>query len=106
MTTRLTVDYDARAAYLRVSDREVVRTVEVAEFVLVDLDAFDVAVGVEVLELDAEIPSSLEREYHIPSDCLPSLNVIKPSVTTFIASHANAAVTAIAPRGTVDRVYC
>jgi uncharacterized protein YuzE len=106
MTPVLTVDTDARAAYLLVSEGDVVRTVEVTDAVLLDLDSYDMVVGVEVLELDAEIPSNLEHDYHVPSGSIEFLNRIKPNVTTFMASASTSPVPAGAPRNTLEQVCC
>ena len=45
----LTVDREAQAAYLRLTDHPVARTVQVSPDVLVDLDSGGEAVGVELL---------------------------------------------------------
>ncbi|MGB3956166.1 MAG: DUF2283 domain-containing protein [Brooklawnia sp.] len=85
----LTIDRDADAAYLRLGDGAVASTVNVSRGVLVDLDEFNVAVGIEVLELDVEIPfDQLVREYHIPSSTVDVLRAVSPLVTTFEARIA------------------
>lgn len=53
---RLEIDHTAGAAYVTLSDAEVVSTVEVTDEVCIDLDAFGVAVGIEILNLAAQIP--------------------------------------------------
>lgn len=53
---RIEVDHDADAAYVRLSDRPVVRTEEFAERLLVDLAESDEVVGVEMLGLDPVVP--------------------------------------------------
>ena len=89
ITAVLTIDRDADAAYLRLGDGKVARTVGVSRGVLVDLDELNVAVGVEVLELDAEIPfEQLVRKYHIPSATVDALRAVSPRVTTFEARMA------------------
>lgn len=89
MTHSLTVDFEANAAYLQLSDREVEETCQVTPGVLVDLDAFGMVVGVEVLDLDITLPlDKLQVKYHIPSDAIGALERIRPSVTNFVARHA------------------
>lgn len=52
---KLTVDTQADAAYLELSDEPVESTCQVSEEVLVDLDADGLVVGVEVLRMDAVV---------------------------------------------------
>jgi uncharacterized protein YuzE len=85
MIPTLTVDFGADAAYLLLSDNDVVETCEVSTGVLVDLDDMRVVVGVEVLALDAFIPRDrLITDYHLRSEDLAALEQIRPSVTTFV----------------------
>lgn len=51
-----TVDRCARAAYLTLSTSAVVRTEEFDDATLVDLDVWGRVVGIEFLDLAAEIP--------------------------------------------------
>lgn len=89
MGHNLTVDFEANAAYLQLTDNPVEETCQVAPGVLVDLDAYDMVVGVEVLDLDIRLPlSELQTKYHVPSDATDALNRIRPSVTTFVARNA------------------
>jgi uncharacterized protein YuzE len=81
----LTVDFGADAAYLLLSDNDVVETCEVSTGVLVDLDDMRVVVGVEVLALDTFIPRDrLITEYHLRFEDLSVLDQIRPSVTKFV----------------------
>jgi uncharacterized protein YuzE len=85
MTATLTVDFAADAAYLALSDNEVVETREVSPGVLVDLDDLRMVVGVEVLALDAFIPRErLISDYHMRSEDVSILDQVRPSVTTFV----------------------
>lgn len=77
----VTVDAELDVAYIRLSRNAVARTVELEEDVMVDLDDMDVAVGVEVLTLDARIPfSKLEAECHVHSEVIELLRLLQPSV--------------------------
>lgn len=85
MTATLTVDFASDAAYLRLSDHDVVETCEVTPSVLVDLDDMRIVVGVEVLTLDALIPrDQLITDYHMRSEDVSVLDQVRPSVTTFV----------------------
>lgn len=57
-TLQLKVDFDANAAYIRLSHEKVARTrrFEGSESVLVKLDAGDRPIGIEVIGLHTELP--------------------------------------------------
>jgi uncharacterized protein YuzE len=77
----VSVDIEANAAYITMSNASVVRTVEVTEDVLVDLDEMRVVVGVEVLRIDAEIPfQRLIDEFHVHSQDVELLRLLRPNV--------------------------
>lgn len=86
MNPTLTVDFTADVAYLRLGDGEVARTCEVSPGVYVDLDPYDVVIGVEVLALDSLIPySELTTKFHIRREHLAVLEQVRPNVTSFVA---------------------
>ncbi|GAB3624187.1 hypothetical protein GCM10027418_22710 [Mariniluteicoccus endophyticus] len=86
MEPRLTVDFEANAAYLQVSDAPVVETCEVAPGFQVDLDEFGLAVGFEVLDLSLDIPvHAVEKQYHLREQDVHCLMSIRPNVTNFVA---------------------
>ncbi|MFD3507620.1 DUF2283 domain-containing protein [Nocardia sp. NPDC058666] len=95
MTTRpvgLHIDQNVGAAYIQINDKPVARTVEVTADVLVDLDALDMVVGVEILNLTSEIPiGQIERQFHIHSDAVALLQKIRPSVASFYTSFSTSA---------------
>ena len=77
----VSVDAELDVAYIRLSRNKVVRTIDLTDDVMVDLDDLNVAVGVEVLTLDAHIPfSKLESDCHVHSDVIDLLRRIQPSV--------------------------
>lgn len=81
----LEVDAVADSAYIRLSDSKVRKTVELTEDVLIDLDEFNVVVGVEVLTLHADIPfDRIEVEHHVHSTVVEALKRIRPSVGSFL----------------------
>lgn len=89
MLPKLTVDFSANAAYLKLRDGKVAKTYEVSPGVMVDQDEMDVVIGVEVLVLDAQIPyTDLTLKHHIHSDDLKSLELIRPNVTSFMARQS------------------
>jgi len=65
----LSIDADASAAYLRLSDAPIVRTLRVAPRVNVDVDEMMVAVGIELLTLGAPYPvEDIIRDAHVRSE--------------------------------------
>lgn len=77
---QVTRDDVVNAGYIYFSHNEVAHTEKLAESVYVDLDKFGVVVGVEVLNLLAEIPlDELSKKYHVHS-----------SVSWFVDSMRNA----------------
>lgn len=52
----LTVDTEASAAYIQLSDKTIIRTAQVTNRVNVDLDDLGVAVGIELLTLRGPYP--------------------------------------------------
>ena len=62
----ITVDPMADAAYVTLSDHSVASTCQLNQLLLADLDEHGMAVGVEVLRVDAEIPfDELTDKYHV-----------------------------------------
>lgn len=88
MAARLEIDFEANAAYLRVSDLPVSETHQVSPGVLVDLDEFGMAVGIEILDLGLKLSiTQIEHDCHIASKDAALLNAILPNVTTFVSHH-------------------
>lgn len=90
---RLDIDMEARAAYLELSDSSVHETRQVASAVYVDLDEFGMVRGVEVLDLDADIPrQDLEKRFHVRAEDLARLEAIRPKVTFFMQRGTGASM--------------
>jgi uncharacterized protein YuzE len=82
-TFSLTVelDLDANTGYIGLSGNDVVRTRQLNDEVLVDLDEFGMVVGIEFLRLDAEIPfTRLIEECHVHSDVVERIRALRPSL--------------------------
>ena len=78
---RLSINTDTDVAYIRMTNNEVVDTVEATEDVLVDIDEHNVVVGIEMLRLDAKIPfTDLTAKFHVHSDDIEYLQAMMPSV--------------------------
>lgn len=77
----ITVDPAVGACYISLSDRPVASTEEFSEEILVDLDEYGVAVGIEVLDLNAKFPlTNLCRSLHIHRDDEPFLAKLLPNL--------------------------
>lgn len=93
----LQIDPELRVAYIKLQQAPVKSTVELTEDVLVDLDDYGMVVGIEVLDLNTEIPMRrLAEELHIHSDVIELLQRIRPSISGFVSqvSTASGSVTA------------
>jgi uncharacterized protein YuzE len=79
------VDSALNAAYIRLSENPVARTIEHNDLILVDVDELGVAVGIEVLDEGAALPfSELVSDYHVHSDVVDLLRLIRPDVASFL----------------------
>jgi len=95
---KLAVDRDAEVAYITLSSEPIVRSVEHDDCVIVDLDNMNVAVGVELLDLDAKIPfEELTTSYHVKSDVIDILRLIQPTINKFVVNYSSAQDSAVAP---------
>lgn len=82
-TVRLEIDLESDLAYVRFTDAPVARTVEVEEAIQIDLDQFNVAVGIEFLDLSADIPfQRLITEFHVRPEHVELLRLLRPNMTT------------------------
>ena len=87
----ITIDLQADAAYIELSSEDVATTVALTKDVNIDLDEQRCVVGIEVLSLAADIPfSDLPVKYHVRSEVVEALRLIRPSVSTFVTKvHAS-----------------
>ena len=80
------IDRQSDAAYIRLTEGDVDKTIQATESVLVDVDRFGVAVGLELLSLDTEVPyAELIRNFHVRSEVLTYLSLIRPTVRGFLS---------------------
>ena len=81
MNVKVTVDHTVNAAYIELSNEPIVRTVELSSSILVDMDALNMVVGIEVLDIDVELPlQRLQDEFHVHSNIVDLLYKLRPSV--------------------------
>lgn len=81
----VTIDNDAEAAYISMTNREVVESRELGNGIIIDLDSMRVVVGIEILGLDTKIPfRRLVEEFHVHSEDVDILRTIQPSIGGFL----------------------
>ncbi|MGW4365375.1 DUF2283 domain-containing protein [Nocardia takedensis] len=101
---KVTVDYNAGAAYIELSDNPVAETIEVTPDIQVDVDELGVAVGVELLSLTANIPiTEMAKRFHFHSGVVDSIRQIRPSVHSFVASFSSQGGSSAAVLGSVQQ---
>lgn len=94
MRNGMTVDYDASVGvcYVKLSDSAVHSTFEYSDDILVDLDPYGVAVGIEVLNPDAQFPlTDLCDALHIHSRDEGQLSRLLPSLSHFMRAELTSA---------------
>lgn len=93
----VTVDLEANAAYILMSDEEVARTVAVSDEVMIDLDKFGIAAGIECLRIEAEIPfQKLIDDFHVHSTDVEKLRRLRPSISSSLMSHGAEGTSSVA----------
>lgn len=91
MSIKVTVDKTVNAAYIELSDNEVEETVDLGDGILIDLDDMRIVVGVEVLNLDAQLPlSRLREEFHVHSSVVDLLQRLRPTISYQLARFQQA----------------
>jgi len=85
------VDQSMNAAYVALSTEPVAKTVELSDTVLVDLDEFGVAVGIELLDQHASLPlGELTERYHVRSDVVDLLRELRVSGASLVSFTSGA----------------
>lgn len=98
MSIKVTVDSTVDAAYIQLSDEAVVRTVKLESAIAVDLDAMNVVVGIEVLNIDTDLPfQRLKDEFHVHSSVVDLLQKLRPTLRYSLGMQQQ-------PEGTSARV--
>lgn len=88
----VTLDPEVRACYISLSDDPVTETFEYSDDIFVDLNDLGVAVGIEVLDLNAKFPlQDLTRALHIHSKDEPFLASFLPTLAVSLRFDAASA---------------
>lgn len=78
---KVTIDALAGAAYIELNDAPVARTKELSEIVLVDLDEYNVVVGIELLSpATAPRVREITQSYHVSTECAHRLDQVLDTV--------------------------
>lgn len=84
MGVTVNIDTVVNSAYITLSEQQVARTVEYSDHILVDVDEFELAVGIEFLDLGTQLPiDDLAATFHLHSDVVDLLRLIGPDVVSF-----------------------
>lgn len=79
----LETDLEADAAYLRISDGDVLNTVQIGTDINVDMDSNDLVVGVELLSLRARIPyATLQERFGVRPSVVSELRSLPATIGT------------------------
>lgn len=80
---KLSIDTNAGVAYILLSDEPVVSTREINDWIYVDMDEYNRACGIEVLDLGQPLPLALiGKRCHIDSDVIDQLASLRISETS------------------------
>ncbi len=93
------VDTTLHTAYIQLSNEAVTHTVELSEDILIDLDALNVVVGIELLDDNAPLPfDRLLSDYHVHTEVIDLLRLIRPTVSSYLEmTHGNDGATKSRP---------
>ncbi|MEK6647818.1 MAG: DUF2283 domain-containing protein [Actinomycetota bacterium] len=86
MNIELKIDPSVNAAYIRLLSESVACSKAINDDVIVDLNEMGVVVGIEILDLDAEIPfGELTSNFHVHSETIEMLRKLRPSISGFMS---------------------
>lgn len=85
MSVTVNMDTVVNCAYITLSEQQVARTVEYNDHILVDVDAFELVVGIELLDLGTHLAiDDLAAAFHFHSDAVDLLRLIRPDVVSLL----------------------
>jgi uncharacterized protein YuzE len=86
----VSVDIDLQCAYITLSTNEIIETRFLSDQLNVDLDEFGFVVGIECLNLSADIPfPQLEKDFHLHSSMTAKVISLLPSVRQSLLSKGS-----------------
>ncbi|MEJ1087003.1 DUF2283 domain-containing protein [Microbacterium sp. Mu-80] len=86
----VTIDNDADAAYISMTNRSIAHSHELGGGIIVDVDDMRVVVGIEILGLETKIPfQRLVDEFHVHSDDIDILRTIQPTIGGFLIQFSS-----------------
>lgn len=79
------VDTTLHAAYVRLSEEKVVKSIEFDEDILIDLDGAGRVVGIEILDSNVRLPfDELLTQYQVSTEVVGLLKMIRPDVDSYL----------------------
>ena len=92
MNIKLTIDRAANSAYIQMQESEIFTSKPIGEDIVLDLDEFGQVVGIEFLDLKAEIPFSyLIDKFHFRAELVDALRRVCPSISGFMSEFSTQA---------------
>ena len=92
MNIKLSIDRAANSAYIQMLDGEITVSKPIGEDIVLDLDQFRQVVGIEFLDLQAEIPfSHLIDKFHFRPETVEALRRVCPSISGFMSDFTSQA---------------
>lgn len=89
MSIAITVDTALGTAYIRLASDSVARTIEFSDQILVDVNEFNVAVGIELLDDGVALPfDALVSDFHVHSSVVDLLRLVRPDVSSYLRISA------------------
>lgn len=90
MNIELTIDQSANSAYIRLLNAPVKASKVINDDIVIDLDEMNLVIGIEILNLDAEIPFTvLVSDFHVHSTTVELLRRLRPSISGFISGFSS-----------------
>ena len=90
MNIELTIDQSANSAYIRLLNKPVKSSKVVNDDIIIDLDDMNLVIGIEILDLEAEIPfTELMSEFHVHSSTVELLRRLRPSISGFMSGFSS-----------------
>ena len=90
MNIELTIDQSANSAYIRLLNKPIKASKVVNDDIIIDLDDMNLVIGIEILDLEAEIPfAELVKDFHVHSSTVELLRKLRPSISGFMSGFSS-----------------
>ncbi|MEI9906670.1 MAG: DUF2283 domain-containing protein [Actinomycetota bacterium] len=90
MSIELSIDQSANSAYIRLLNEVVKYSRTIGDDIVIDLNSMNIVIGIEILDLEAEIPfTELTTEFHVHSNTVELLRKLRPSISGFMSMFSS-----------------